>query len=106
MWQGWETRGTKVMDYMKSTWKPTHAFISGKVTKSRGEPVAGVQIALSASDKKATTDAKGVYWLFAVKPGDWDLKATKTGYSTASTKLSLKPGDIHKANFALKPDKP
>jgi len=29
-WEKWETRGTKVMDYMKSTWKPTHGFVTGK----------------------------------------------------------------------------
>ncbi|MDM8006304.1 MAG: carboxypeptidase-like regulatory domain-containing protein [Phycisphaerae bacterium] len=101
MWQGWETRGTKVMDYMKSTWKPTHGFVTGKVTNSRGEPVEGVQIAVSPSDKKATTDAKGIYWLFAVRPGNCVLKATKTGFRAGSEKLSLKPGDIRKVDISL-----
>jgi hypothetical protein len=106
MWQGWETRGTKVMDYMRSTWTPTHGFITGKVVDSNGKPVTDAQVTLSASDKKATTDTKGVYWLFAVKPGAWDVKATKAGFSIASTRLSLKPGDIRKADLTLKPGRP
>ena len=106
MWQGWETRGTKVMDYMKSTWKPTHACITGKVADSGGEPIAGLQISISPSDKKATTDAKGIYWLFALRPGDYALKATKTGFKPGSVKLSLKPGDLCKADLALRSSQP
>ncbi len=94
------------MDYMKSTWKPTHAFITGKVTDSGGEPIAGLQISISPSAKKATTDAKGIHWLCALRPGGYALKATKTGFKSGSAKLSLKPGDVCKADLTLRSGRP
>jgi hypothetical protein len=106
MWQGWETRGTKLMDYMKSTWKPTHGFLTGKVTDSDGKPVASAEVTVSPSGKKATTDAKGVYWLFALEPGKLTLKATNTGFAPLSKTLTLKAGDIITANITLKRGKP
>lgn len=101
MWQGWETRGTKVMDYMRSTWKPTHSFITGKVTDAEGQPVAGAEIVLDPSGAKAMTDAKGVYWYFAIEPGVYTLKALK-GETQTSAKFRLKTGDIHTSDLVLK----
>lgn len=102
MWQGWETRGTKLMDYMKSTWTPTHGFITGKVTGPDGKPVAGVEVVVAGTNRKALTDARGVYWLFALKPGRHDLKATAPGLSSASARLQIKAGDILTVGFTLK----
>jgi len=46
------------------------------------------------SDKKATTGVKSVYRLFAIRPGDWAVKTTKTGFKAASVELFLKPGGL------------
>jgi hypothetical protein len=103
-WQNWETRGTKLMDYMKSTWKPTHGFLTGKVTDPKGDPVAGAAVTVSPSGNKATTDDKGVYWLFALKPGTYTLRVMRLGFLSASTKLTLAAGDIRTVGIALKPE--
>jgi hypothetical protein len=102
MWQGWETRGTKVMDYMRSTWKPTHGFLTGKVIDVKGRPVEGAQVVLDPSDQKATTDAKGVYWFFALKPGRYTVKARKGTDAPGEVKIKLEAGDIVTGDIALK----
>ncbi len=102
MWQGWETRGTPLMAYMKSTWKPTHGFICVEVKDDSGKPVEGVEVTLSPSGRKATTDARGVGWFFAVEPGEYELAARgDDAAGTARVKLTLKPGEIRTAEMPL-----
>lgn len=108
LWQKWEIRGTKVMDYLRSTWKPTHAFVTGKVTDADGKPIENAEVVSTPSGKKATTDAMGRYWLFALVPGDHVVNVSRKGELplTAPTKITLKPDDIATVNLTLKPAKP
>lgn len=101
MWQGWETRGTKVMDYMKSTWPPTVATLTGKITDAAGKAVEGAVVTLSPSDKTIETDAKGIYWFFALKPGKYTVKAAKDGFAPKTAKTQLKAGDIGNADVSM-----
>jgi hypothetical protein len=102
MWQGWETRGTKLMDYMKSTWKPTHGFVTGTVTGADGKPAAGAEVILIPSRKSVMTDAKGVYWLFAIKPGEYKVRAMKSDFSALSEKTAIRAGDIVTVDLKLR----
>jgi hypothetical protein len=102
MWQGWETRGTKLMDYMKSTWEPTHGWITGKVTDAEGNPLAGASVTVSPAGKKTTTDARGVYWLFALGPGKCTVSVASDGCATVDTSVRLEAGDIKTVDAVLK----
>lgn len=106
MWQGWETRGTKVMGYMQSTWKPTHGFVKGKVKGESGRPVEGAEVIIRPADakddssgKKVKTDVNGEYWLFALMPGEYELRAAGPGLPPMSTKLTLRTGEIEVVNL-------
>jgi hypothetical protein len=103
MWEGWETRGTKVMDYMKATWKPTHGFITGSILDSDKKPVKGATVTLSGSKKKVVTDVKGVYWFFALRPGEYTVRVAKPGMADVSKKTSVKADEIKTVDVVLKP---
>ncbi len=105
-WEKWEIRGTKVMDYMKSTWPPTVATLTGKITDADGKPIEGAQVTVSPRGKKANTDAKGVFWFFALKPGEYTVKTTLDGYETGKMSLTIKAGDIAQADITMKPAGP
>ncbi len=102
MWQGWETRGTKLMGYMKSTWKPTHGFVTGKVVDAEGEPVEGAELVLSPSKRKTRTDHKGVFWLFALPPNEYTIQAHAEKEAKGETTFKLEAGDIVTRHIKLK----
>jgi hypothetical protein len=105
MWQGWETRGTPLMGYMKSTWRPTHGFITGTVTNQAGKPLEGVEVSIDPTGKKATTQANGVYWLFALRPGRYTVSA-QAAAGAGSTRIAIRPGDILTSDIKLRSEGP
>jgi hypothetical protein len=103
-WGKWETRGTPVMDYMKSTWTPTVGQISGTVKDATGNTVEGARVSLDASEKTALTDEQGRYWLFALQPGSYAISVEKEGYRSDQSTVSLTAGDILKNDVVLGKD--
>ncbi|MCR9105970.1 MAG: TonB-dependent receptor [Gammaproteobacteria bacterium] len=59
-------------------------FITGRVTDTAGNPLAGASIALAGTAYVATTDADGVYVL-EVPRGAYDLSISAPGYDAVST---------------------
>lgn len=94
LWQGWETRHTKLMDYMKSTWEPTVAALAGTVIEVSRETVAGAQVCLAPVGKRTETDVAGRYWFFAVPAGTYLLSATADERASAPISVEVKAGDL------------
>jgi len=62
------------------------AQVTGKVTSSTGEPLAGVTVAVRGSDSRTTTDANGRYTLTA--PPDGVLLYALIGYKGAARTIA------------------
>ncbi len=62
------------------------AQVTGKVTSSTGEPLAGVTVAVRGSDSRTTTDANGRYTLSA--PADGVLLYALIGYKGAARTIA------------------
>lgn len=77
IWQGWETRGTPVMDYMRSTWTPTVAHVGGTLTDAAGAPIAGATVTLAPRGDAAVSDDAGRFWFFALPPGSYRLETAR-----------------------------
>ena len=61
--------------------------VSGKVTDTNGEPVAGAYVLVSGTSTGAITDAQGRYSI-AVKGGEAELDVSCIGFTTEKVKLS------------------
>ncbi|BDU74170.1 DUF4139 domain-containing protein [Mesoterricola silvestris] len=70
--------------------------IEGKVTDRMGRAVPGVRVEATNAPLKAsratTTDANGVFRIPLLPPGEYTLRATKTGYPTAASYARVNAG--------------
>jgi outer membrane receptor protein involved in Fe transport len=76
------------------------ATISGKVTL-RGKPVAGLNISISGSDRRAQSDENGAY-SFALPSGKYHLICNGVGFERATLEVVLKPGEHVRHIFKIK----
>ena len=63
--------------------------LSGTVKDPAGNPIAGVVISVSTSDKKFKTDPRGNYSIKVPHSGKFDITLTKTGYKEKTLTVSL-----------------
>ncbi|MEO1021993.1 MAG: TonB-dependent receptor [Bacteroidota bacterium] len=60
--------------------------ISGIVTeKQTGEPLAGVTVVLSGTQKGALTDVNGQFSIISIEPGSYDVQFSYIGFATIKT---------------------
>lgn len=78
------------------------AGISGSVSTSAGEPLAGVSVVLREAQKGITTDAAGRYEINNVSPGDYTLLISFLGFETQEKSISLKPSQTLELNVSLR----
>jgi hypothetical protein len=69
-----------------------------------GEPVARVEIQLTAGVTAAITDDRGRFDLPAIAPGDYELRVSTVGYRTIRKQFSLRAGEIQEFEISLSPD--
>jgi Carboxypeptidase regulatory-like domain len=65
----------------------TSGGITGTITDAKtGAPIAGAQLQISSPSQsmKATTDARGRFYVYALQPDDYTISAVKDGYVAAS----------------------
>lgn len=67
----------------------TIAWVSGLVSKSRGEPVANATVTLEESGERATTDAQGRFQIATQRRGSATLRAEATEYLTLQWPISI-----------------
>ena len=80
---------------------PTTARVAGKVTLPEEASFAGIEVALTGTALRTTTDASGAFLLEAVPPGTHELTASKPGYTTVRQSLSLSAGDAPTLSLSM-----
>jgi hypothetical protein len=77
--------------------------VRGQITNSvNGEPLAGVEIVFTGSDKKSTyTDDDGRFQIEGVTPGDIEFTASVSGYQSASGEVTVIVNTISTINISL-----
>ncbi|RKH43557.1 carboxypeptidase regulatory-like domain-containing protein, partial [Corallococcus llansteffanensis] len=61
----------------------------------------GIEVALTGTALRATTNASGGFLLEAVPPGTYELTASKPGYATVRQSLSLSAGDAPTLSLSM-----
>jgi len=70
--------------------QPAASRISGVVVDTAGDPLPGVEITIeSRADAKAVTDARGVFAIVDLQPGDYVVEASLPGFRRKRLPLSL-----------------
>jgi hypothetical protein len=64
--------------------------VAGRVIDSKGRPLAGARVAVG--DLTTTTSKDGRFELASVKPGQYEVSVSATGFGPVKRTLSLKPG--------------
>lgn len=85
----------------------TGATVTGTISDASGAVIAGAQIsarnAATGVTRDTTADSSGLYSLPNLAPGDYELKVSAKGFSTAvQSGLSLAVGQQQQLNFTLK----
>ncbi|RKH39882.1 carboxypeptidase regulatory-like domain-containing protein [Corallococcus sicarius] len=80
---------------------PTTARVAGKVTLPNEASFAGIEVSLTGTALRTTTDAGGAFLLEAVPPGTYELTASKAGYTTVRQSLSLSAGDAPTLSLSM-----
>jgi len=80
----------------------SQSIISGKVTdKDTGEPLIGANVYLSNSTKGAAADSSGIFSIFKIPYGNYDLVVSYVGYKPEKFKIRLDNEYLQK-DIALK----
>ncbi|WP_158624971.1 carboxypeptidase regulatory-like domain-containing protein [Corallococcus terminator] len=77
------------------------ARVVGTVSLESTTNAAGVQVSLTGTDLRATTNAAGAFVLEKVPAGTHELTATRTGYTQARQSLSVAADDSVEVSLAL-----
>ncbi len=70
----------------------TKGSLSGTVKNQTGSTLVGVEVSLSGTSQKTTTDAKGAFSFTALNPGTYLVKALFLGYTPFSFQFTLQSG--------------
>ena len=90
---------------------PTEAPTTGTIAgitydASNSQPLSGVAITTEPITFSKTTDSNGSFKIEDVKPGDYTLQASKTGYETNFTTIKVVAGGTASADLKLTPIAP
>lgn len=80
--------------------------IQGKITDTKGMPLAGVQITVSRIDitwsKTLTTDASGKYFQVGLEPKEFDITYSLKGYVDLKIREKIRIANIEKKDIVMK----
>src|SRR5262245_23657101 len=83
---------------------PTGA-VTGTVSDSSGAALRDARVSASRHDtgsvRSVTTDDEGRYLLTSLEPGNYELRAERTGFAGANEVLTVRVGDHLTADFVL-----
>ena len=85
------------------TWgsAPTTGTITGWVKTAGGAAISGATVATSTGGYSTTTNSSGVYTLSNVTAGTYNVTASKSGYDSSSSNVTVTAGNTTTANFTL-----
>lgn len=92
-WQKWETMGTPVADYMKTTWKQSVGHVRGMVLDSAGKPMPAASVTLAPGGQKAVSDAQGRFWFFSLTAGRYTVNA-KLDKKSVKASVDIRGGGV------------
>lgn len=72
--------------------------ITGHVLSGR-KPLAGIQVEVQGTDRRAVTDARGAYVFTGLPPGSYTVAATTPDGQEAETKVAVAPGATAQADI-------
>ncbi len=75
--------------------------VSGLVTATTGQPLAGAQVSIPGTTIGALADGRGRYVLSGVPAGEVTVEARFIGYSARTLTVTLAPGGAATADFEL-----
>src|SRR4029077_20264599 len=82
------------------------ATVLGTITDPRGDAIPNAKVSAknvaTGVSNSTTTNTTGAFSIANLNPGDYELSATATGFSTAVTKLTLIVGAKQEVDLALK----
>src|SRR3984957_19016031 len=82
------------------------ATLTGTITDAQGGAVAGAKVsvknAATGITTETTTNSTGNYNLVNLKPADYEVSITATGFNTTATKVTLTVGAQQELSLALK----
>ena len=80
--------------------KPLPGVISGQITNaSTGAGISSATVSISGAS--TTTSSSGAYKISGVTPGTYTVTATKTGWLTRSSPVTVLPGGVATVNLSL-----
>lgn len=103
-WNDFETMGTSVATYMKSTWPPPTGTISGFVRTSTGASIADATVTVSPGGYTTQTSTAGTYVISGIPVGTYSVSASKAGYEfEIQTGKAVSASQTTTVNFYLSP---
>src|SRR5687768_18416007 len=75
--------------------------VRGVATDTAGAPLAGIQVVLEGSTRRAMTRADGRFEFRGISPGSRTVRARGIGYTEVSRTFDLGPGDAVDLTLAL-----
>ncbi len=87
---------------------PEPALITGLVSRSDGQPIAGARVLFASGpgalpDIAALTDGAGRFTLAAPLPGDYTLEVVADGFRSQRVSASLGTRETRELNIELQP---
>ena len=89
--------------YSLSTYAQNKSILSGYVREGNN-PITGASVILKGTRSGTTTDANGYYELKDLAPAAYTLVISYTGYTTSTTKITLKAQEKTTVNIKLEDD--
>jgi iron complex outermembrane recepter protein len=68
-----------------------NGFITGKVTRDTGDPMAGAAVVVEELKRESRTGEDGTYRIENVPPGNYHVSVRAEGYSTRRTEVAVTP---------------
>jgi len=78
-----------------------HATVTGKVTRSDGQPVAGAQLRVLDGAFTTRSNGEGVFTLAGLSDGPHELEVRHLGYGLVRRTINLRDGETLRENVAL-----
>lgn len=103
-WATFETTGTAVADYMKSTWSTAVGNLVGVVQVQGGSPLEGATVTFTPGGLVRTTNHDGSYSFSGIPTGTYKVTASKEGFYPQSFEgVKVNANQSTTRNFTLSP---
>lgn len=80
---------------------PSLGYISGVVTNTSNQPIDQASISLPSLSAQTTTNAQGNFQFNAIPPGNYVITASKAGYVSTSSSISVGAGSVTNVDLTL-----